>query len=741
MEIIDVLIEEFSLKREHAQNIVNLIDEGNTIPFIARYRKEMTGSCDDQVLRSFSDRLTYLRNLEKRKEEVSSAITEQGKMTEEITLALSKAKTLTEVEDIYRPYKQKKKTRASVAIEKGLQPLADLILAQDPAVDPEKEAEKYIDEEKGVLSAADALAGAKDIIAEIASDSAETRKKLRNIFTKNGTISSSYTKKKEEDEQKTYEMYADYAEPVLEAKSHRILAINRGENEGFLKVSLGIDPALGKRIVCAGFVKNASPSALLVKAACEDAYDRLIAPSVEREVRSDLTDSANEQAIKIFEKNLRPLLMQPPVKNKITLGWDPGYRTGCKICVVDGTGKVLDKTVVYPTIYMNEKKEGKESESLRKKYEDAKTIIRGLLDKYRVELIAVGNGTASKESEIFVAELLAEYPRPVDYMMVSEAGASVYSASKLGAEEFPDYDVSERSAVSIARRLQDPLAELIKIDPKSIGVGQYQHDMDQKRLDSVLQGVLEDCVNSVGVDLNTASAPLLKYVAGLNAGIAKNIVAYREENGKFTNRRQLMKVSKLGEKAFTQCAGFLRIDGGDCILDNTAVHPESYEKAEKLLALFGYTDEDVRARKISDLAEKVKTYGEKKAEEETGLDGATMHDIVEELKKPGRDIRDSLPKPVLRRDIMSMEDLKPGMELTGVVRNVVDFGAFVDIGVHQDGLVHISRITDRYIKHPSDVLTVGQTVKVTVLEVDLKKKRIALTMIKNDKANTKTANK
>ena len=741
MEIIDVLIEEFSLKREHAQNIVALIDEGNTIPFIARYRKEMTGSCDDQVLRSVSDRLTYLRNLEKRKEEVSSSITEQGKMSDEIAQALSAAKTLTEVEDIYRPYKQKKKTRASVAIEKGLQPLAELILAQDPALDPEKEAEKYIDEEKGVLSAADALAGAKDIIAEIASDNADIRKKLRNIFTRNGEISSSYTKKKDEDEQKTYEMYADYAEPVMEAKSHRILALNRGESEGFLKVSLGIDPAFGKRIVCASFVKNSSPSAALVKAACEDAYDRLIEPSVEREVRSELTDSANEQAIKIFEKNLRPLLMQPPVKNKITLGWDPGYRTGCKICVVDGTGKVLDKTVVYPTIYMNEKKEGKESESLRKKYEDAKTVIRALLDKYRVELIAVGNGTASKESEIFVAELLAEYPRPVDYMMVSEAGASVYSASKLGAEEFPDYDVSERSAVSIARRLQDPLAELIKIDPKSIGVGQYQHDMDQKRLDSVLQGVLEDCVNSVGVDLNTASAPLLRYVAGLNAGIAKNIVAYRETNGKFTNRRQLMKVPKLGEKAFTQCAGFLRIDGGDCILDNTAVHPESYEKAEKLLALFGYTDEDVRAHKIADLAEKVKAYGQKKAEAETDLDGATLHDIVEELKKPGRDIRDSLPKPVLRRDIMSMEDLKPGMELTGVVRNVVDFGAFVDIGVHQDGLVHISRITDRYIKHPSDVLTVGQTVKVTVLEVDLKKKRIALTMLKNDKANKKTASK
>ncbi|MBO7736816.1 MAG: RNA-binding transcriptional accessory protein, partial [Clostridia bacterium] len=646
MEIIQTLIEEFSLKSEHANNIVNLIDEGNTIPFIARYRKELTGSFDDQVLRSISDRLTYLRNLQKRKEEVTASITEQGKMTEEIAAALAAAKTLTEVEDIYRPYKQKKQTRASKAIERGLQPLADIILEQDPKTDPALEAQKYVDEEKGVKSVTEALNGAKDIIAEIASDNAEIRKKLRNIFSRNGIISSSYTKKQDEDEQKTYEMYAEYAEPVTEAKSHRILALNRGESEGFLKVNVNINADLAKRIVCVGFVKNDSPCGVLVKEACEDAYTRLIEPSVQREVRATLTDDANEQAIQIFEKNLRPLLMQPPVKNKVTLGWDPGYRTGCKICVVDGTGKVLAKTVVYPTLYLNGKNEDKDSVSLRRRYDEAKIIIRDLLNKYQVELIAVGNGTASKESEIFVADLLKEYPRPVDYMMVSEAGASVYSASKLGAEEFPEYDVSERSAVSIARRLQDPLAELIKIDPKSIGVGQYQHAMDQKRLDSVLQGVVEDCVNSVGVDLNTASAPLLKYVAGLNAGIAKNIVAYREAHGKFTNRKQILKVPKLGEKAFTQCAGFLRIDGGDCILDNTAVHPESYEKAEKLLALFGYSDEDVKARNITDLAEKVKAYGDKKASEDTGLDNATMKDIVEELKKPGRDIRDALPKPV-----------------------------------------------------------------------------------------------
>ena len=729
MDIIQTLTAEFSLKKEHTENIVKLIDEGNTIPFIARYRKELTGSCDDQVLRALFDRLTYLRNLEKRKEEVSSAITEQGKMTEEIAAALAQAATLTEVEDVYRPYKQKKKTRASVAIERGLQPLAELILSQPADLDITAEAEKYLSEERGVATVEQALQGAKDVIAETVSDNAELRKKLRNLYLKVGVLTSCYTKKKEEDEQKTYETYGDFEESVTEIKSYRVLAVNRGENEGFLRVSVSIDPALAKRVVCAAYVKS-GPAATLVKEACEDAYDRLVAPSLEREIRSILTDSANEQGIKVFEKNLRPLLMQPPVKNKVTLGWDPGYRTGCKICVVDGTGKVLHKTVVYPTLYLNGKNEEKDSPALLKKYEDAKTTIRRLLDEYQVELIAVGNGTASKESEIFVCDLLKDYPRPIDYAMVSEAGASVYSASKLGAEEFPDYDVSERSAVSIARRLQDPLAELIKIDPKSIGVGQYQHDMDQKRLDGVLQGVLEDCVNSVGVDLNTASAPLLKYVAGLNAGIAKNIVAYREEHGKFTNRKQILKVPKLGEKAFTQCAGFLRIDCGDNILDNTAVHPESYEGAEKLLALFGYQDEDVKANALSDLSAKIKTFGEGKVCEQTGLDLATMKDVVEELKKPGRDIRDALPKPVLRRDVMSMDDLKPGMKFTGVVRNVVDFGAFVDIGVHQDGLVHISRITDKFIRHPSDALTVGQTVEVTVLEVDPKKKRIALTMLK-----------
>ena len=735
MDILETLTKEFSMTREHAENVVKLMDEGCTIPFIARNRKEMTGSCDDQTLRSFAERLTYLRNLEKRKQEVFSSVSEQGKMTEALEVALKNAATLTEVEDLYRPFRPKKKTRASVAVEKGLLPLAETLLLQDPALDPIAEAEKYIDEEKGVETAAQALAGAKDVIAERASDDAEIRKKLRNVFARNGVIRSSYTKKKDEDVQKTYETYDGYEESVTQAKSYRILALNRGENEGFLKVSLSVNPLLGKRIVCIGFVKNDSPSALLVREACEDAYDRLIAPSVEREVRALLTDQANEQGIKIFEKNLRPLLMQPPVKNKVTLGWDPGYRSGCKICVVDGTGKVLDKTVVYPTIYLNEikEKEGKASPSVERQYENAKTVIRNLLDKHDVELIACGNGTASKESEIFIADLLKDYPRPVDYMIVSEAGASVYSASKLAVEEFPDYDVTERSAVSIARRLQDPLAELIKIDPKSIGVGQYQHDMDQKRLDGVLQGVLEDCVNRVGVDLNTASVPLLKYVSGLNAGIAKNIVAYREEHGKFTNRRQILKVPKLGEKAFQQCAGFLRIDGGDNILDNTAVHPESYERAEKLLALFGYTDDDVKNHRTADLSDKIRCRGEKNGAEETGLDEATMRDIVEELKKPGRDIRENLPRPTLRRDIRGIDDLKVGMKLTGVVRNVVDFGAFVDIGVHQDGLVHISRITDKFIRHPSDVLTVGQTVNVTVLEVDKQKKRIALTMLEKEK--------
>ncbi len=723
MNILQTITQEFNLTLTHASNIIALIDEGNTIPFIARYRKEMTGSCDDQVLRELFDRLTYLRNLEKRKEEVVNSVTEQGKMTEDIAIALEKAVTLTEVEDIYRPYKQKRKTRASVAIAKGLQPLADTIMAQDKTLDVQLEAIKYLSDE--INSTDDAIYGARDIIAEMISDDAATRKKLRNFFFKHGEIVSCYAKGKEaEDEAKTYEMYADYTEPVSEIKSHRILALNRGEKEEFLKVSIAVDEEFAKRITAASFLKDGGESTKIVKDAADDGYTRLIAPSVEREVRAQLFDDASEQAIKMFEVNLKPLLMQPPVKDKITMGWDPAFRTGCKICVVDGTGKVLDKTVVYPTPPQN-------------KTEEAKVLLKKLIEKYGVQVISCGNGTASKESEIFIVELIKEIKketgREVGYVIVNEAGASVYSASALGAEEFPDYDVTARSAVSIARRLQDPLAELIKIDPKSIGVGQYQHDMNEKRLDSALSGVLEDCVNSVGVDLNTASVSLLKYVAGLNSGVAKNIVLYREENGKFKSRKQLLKVPKLGEKAYTQCAGFLRIDDGENILDNTAVHPESYEKAEKLLSLFSYTKEDVKARRIADLRQKIKAYGEERAARETELDTATLADIVDELMKPGRDIRESLPAPMLRTDIMSIEDLKVGMEVTGTVRNVVDFGAFIDIGVHQDGLVHISEITDRYIKHPSEVLKVGQIVQARIKEVDVKKNRIGLTMKKNNK--------
>ena len=722
MDILQTITQEFNLNPTHVNNIVSLIDEGNTIPFIARYRKEMTGSCDDQILRELFDRLTYLRNLEKRKEEVAKSITEQGKMTEEIRLALENAVTLTEVEDIYRPYKQKRKTRASVAIAKGLQPLADAILAQDKTLNVCVEAEKYLSDE--VQSVDEAIAGARDIIAEIISDDAATRKKLRNFFFKHGEITSAYAKgKSEEDEAKTYGMYADYSEAVSEIKSHRVLALNRGEKEEFLKVAIVVDKDFAKRIAAASFLKDGGESSKIVKEAAEDSYERLIAPSVEREVRTQLFDEASEQAIKMFELNLKPLLMQPPVKDKITMGWDPAFRTGCKICVVDGTGKVLDKTVVFPTPPQN-------------RTEEAKLVLKKLIAKYGVEVISCGNGTASKESEIFIAELIKEIKqetgREVGYVIVNEAGASVYSASALGAEEFPDYDVTARSAVSIARRLQDPLAELIKIDPKSIGVGQYQHDMNEKRLDGALSGVLEDCVNSVGVDLNTASVSLLKFVAGLNASVAKNIVTYREENGKFKSRKQLLKVPKLGEKAYTQCAGFLRIDGGDNILDNTAVHPESYVKAEKLLSLFSYTKEDVKARKIADLRQKIKAYGEDKAAKETELDKATLFDIVTELMKPGRDIREGLPAPTLRKDIMGIEDLKVGMEITGTVRNVVDFGAFIDIGVHQDGLVHISEITDRYIRHPSEVLKVGQVVQVRVKEVDVKKNRIGLTMRKKN---------
>ena len=715
MDVLKTVTAEFNLKEEHAQNIVTLLDEGNTIPFIARYRKELTGHIDDQVLREFADRLTYLRNLEQRKEEVSRIIAEQGKLTDEITEALANAVTLTEVEDIYRPYKQKKKTRATVAMAKGLTPLAELIIAQEiKEGKPEDYAREYINEELGVKNEKEALAGASDIIAEWVSDNAELRKKLRNIYMRNGEISSKLLKT-EEEESKVYEMYDDYQEPVSEIKSHRVLALNRGEKEGYLRVKVAIDKDFGGRVCMASYVKPGSIFTPIVENAAQDGYERLIAPSIEREIRSTLTESANEQAIKMFEVNLRPLLMQPPMRDKVTLGWDPAFRTGCKLAVVDETGKVLDKTVIYPTQPQN-------------KVEEGKAVVRKLIAKYGIEVISIGNGTASKESEIIVADLVKEYNGKVTYMVVSEAGASVYSASKLGAEEFPDYDVSERSAVSIARRLQDPLAELIKIDPKSIGVGQYQHDMPENRLDSVLKGVMEDCVNKVGADLNTASVQLLSYIAGINSGIAKNIVAYREEHGKFKTRKELLKVSKLGEKAFTQCAGFLRVPGAKNILDNTGVHPESYDGTQKLLQLFGYSDADVRDGKLGDLNDKIKSFGVSKVCEFTGLGEMTLNDITAELLKPGRDVRDALPKPMLRTDVMDIADLVPGMKIKGTVRNVIDFGAFIDIGVHQDGLVHISEISDRFIRHPSEVLKVGDVVEATVISVDVRKKRIGLSL-------------
>ncbi len=717
MDILNQITQEFKLREDHVKNIVELLDEGNTIPFIARYRKEMTGHIDDQVLRELSDRLTYLCNIEKRKEEVSKSITEQGKMTDEIAASLTAAETLAEVEDIYRPYKQKRKTRATVAIAKGLEPLADIIYAQNVTEGTVEDlAKPFVNEELGVASVKEAIAGAEDIIAERISDEAELRKKLRKIYLKNGEIFSKI-QKTEEDGAKTYEMYADYSEPVSEIKSHRVLALNRGEEEGYLKVKVAIDEEFAVRVCEVGIVKEGSVTTPCVKAAVADAYKRLIQPSIEREIRNYLTENAQEQAIKMFDVNLRPLLMQPPVKDKVTMGFDPAYRTGCKIAVVDGTGKVLDTTVVYPT-------------PPQSKTAEAKAALEKLIDKYSVDVISIGNGTASKESEIFVADMLKDYGGKVGYVVVNEAGASVYSGSPLAAKEFPQYDLTLRSAISIARRLQDPLAELIKIDPKAIGVGQYQHDMPPARLDEVLDGVLEDCVNSVGVDLNTASPSLLSRVSGLNSGIANNIITYREENGKFTTRKQLLKVAKLGAKAYEQCAGFLRIRDGKNILDNTAVHPESYEATEKLLALFGYTDKDVEERKLSDLPGQIKKYGEAKAAEECGMGVPTMNDIVVELLKPGRDVRDSLPKQELRSDVMDINDLVVGMELTGTVRNVIDFGAFIDIGVHQDGLVHISEISDNYVKHPSDVLKVGQVVKVRVLSVDVKKNRIGLTMKK-----------
>lgn len=715
MDIKAKLSEEFNLKPAYAANIVDLIEEGNTIPFIARYRKEMHGGQSDELLRDFSDRLTYLKNLTARKDEVRAAIEGQGKWTDELAAALDKAVTLTEVEDVYRPYKQKKKTRASVAVERGLEPLADIIFAQEiKECDLAALASEYIDEEKGVASAEDAINGAKDIIAERVSDDAEIRKALREFIMEEGTVSSAFNDKQEDKEKlNVYEMYKEFSEKIKTLPSHRILALNRGEKDECLKVTVTCDNDRAVEKIKAKFMK---PSAFdkEMSEAIEDSYDRLIFPSIEREVRNELTDKANEQAIKMFEVNLKPLLMQPPLKGKVIIGLDPAYRTGCKIAVIDQSGNMLDHTVIFSTPPQN-------------KTEEAKRVMLGLIKKYNADVISIGNGTASKESEIFVADLIKDCPRKVQYMVVNEAGASVYSASKLGTEEFPNEDVTVRSAVSIARRLMDPLAELIKIDVKSIGVGQYQHDMPQKRLTEVLEGVVEDCVNSVGVDLNTASYSLLAYVSGLNTSIAKNIVAYRAKTP-FTDRRQLLEVGKLGPKAFQQCAGFLRIQGGDSVLDNTGVHPESYEAAEKLLKKYGYTDDDVKNGGLGDLKAKVKADGEEKVAEEIGVGALTLHDIVEEILKPGRDIRADLPAPVLRADLMDMKDLKEGMELTGTVRNVIDFGAFVDIGVHHDGLVHVSEISDRFIKHPSEALSVGQVVKVKVIGVDPVKQRINLSI-------------
>ncbi|MCI5927042.1 MAG: RNA-binding transcriptional accessory protein [Pseudoflavonifractor capillosus] len=715
--IVQILARELGRKEEHVQNVITLLDEGNTIPFIARYRKEMHGTMDDTTLRTLADRLTYLRNLDKRREEVKASIEGQGKLTEELSAAIDAAATLAEVEDLYRPYKPKRRTRATIAKEKGLEPLAQLLFAQGrdcPA--PEVAAADYVDPEKGVNSVEEALAGASDIIAEAISDDADLRKRLRELWRSKGSLVSKAADKEPEDT--VYRLYYDFTTPVSRAMGHQILAINRGEREEVLKVSVEMDREAALIVVRRAVLVPGAPSMAFVRAAAEDAYDRLIAPSIEREIRNLLTEQADEGAIKMFGLNLKPLLMQPPVKGFVTMGLDPGYRNGCKVAVVDGTGKVLDTAVVYPTF--NERKK-----------EEAIDVLSKLIRKHGVAHIAIGNGTASRETEQMTVEMIKRLGSGVSYMIVSEAGASVYSASKLAAEEFPEYDVNLRSAVSIARRLQDPLAELVKIDPKAIGVGQYQHDMPQARLDETLSGVVEDCVNSVGADLNTASAPLLTRVAGLNATTAKNIVKYREENGAFTSRKQLLKVAKLGPKAFEQCAGFLRVPESANVLDNTGVHPESYDAAGKLLELCGYGMADVKADNLSQLPQRVKDYGEEKAAQACGVGVPTLRDVVGELMKPGRDPRDELPKPILRTDVMEMKDLKPGMELTGTVRNVIDFGVFVDIGVHQDGLVHISQLgVGRRVKHPSEVCAVGDIVTVWVLEVDEKKKRISLTMKK-----------
>lgn len=710
MNINEQLTSEFGLRADYTENIINLIDEGNTIPFIARYRKEMHGSCDDQVLRNFADRLKYLRNLEDEKTKVEKVITEQGKWTDELAKALSEAMTLTEVEDIYRPYKPKRKTRASVAIAKGLEGLADILQAQSKQYVVLSEAEKYITEE--VKTVEEAIAGAKDIIAERISDSAELRKYLREIIASKSFIQCALL---ENENSATYETYANFKQEVKTLPSHRTLAINRGESEKCLKVDIVIDEKLTIPVIEKYFKKDNADTNTLMDETIADAYERLLFPSLERECRNNLTDVANEQAIKMFEVNLRPLLLESPLKNNIILGFDPGYHNGCKIAVIDKNGSVLDTTVVYPT-------------PPRSKTEEAMEKLKAMIEKNKVDIIAIGNGTASKESEIFVAELIKHVNHPVSYAVVSEAGASVYSASKLAAEEFPEYDVNLRSAVSIARRLQDPLAELIKIDVKSIGVGQYQHDMPQNRLTEVLTGVVEDCVNSVGVDLNTASPSLLSYVSGLNMSIAKNIVDFRTKSKGFKSREQLLSVPKLGPKAYEQCAGFLRVVGGENVLDNTAVHPESYEAAQKLLKLFDLTEQDVKNNNLVLLPKMVEQKGENEVAKACGVGVPTLSDITNELLKPGRDIRESMPKPVLRSDVIHLEDLKEGMVFSGVVRNVVDFGAFVDIGVHQDGLVHISQLSDGFVKHPSDVVKVGDVVDVKVMSIDVAKKRISLTM-------------
>lgn len=710
MNITEKLMEELSLQRFQVENVIALIDEGNTIPFIARYRKEKTGSMNDEVLRNFDDRLNYLRNLEKRKEEVVSSIISQEKMTDDIQKAIDNAVTLSEVEDIYRPYKQKKRTRATIAKEKGLEPLAKAIL--EGKIDPYEEGEKFVDDEKGVETSKDAVLGASDIIAEEVSDNAVYRKYIRQFTMDTALLVSTKTK----EESSVYDMYYEYQEPISKIPSHRVLAITRGEKEGFLKVSVAVNEESVLRYLLSKEIKEQNEKCSgIIEEAVKDSYKRLISPSIERDVRNELFDNASESAIKIFRLNLKNLLLSPPLKDKVIMGLDPAYRTGCKIAVIDETGKVLDTCVVFPTPPQNKK-------------EEAEKKLLAMIDKYKVDVISIGNGTASKESEMFVADMIKKASREVKYMVVSEAGASVYSASKMGTEEFPDFDVAQRSAVSIARRLMDPLAELVKIEPQAIGVGQYQHDMKQARLSEALGGVVEDCVNSVGVDLNTSSWALLAYISGMNMSIAKNVVAYREENGSFTDRKQLLKVPKLGPKAFTQCAGFLKVTESKNPLDRTTVHPESYEAAKKLLDLYDVDLSDIGTAKMKDIEKKVLVDGEESVAEKIEVGVPTLKDIIKELIKPGRDIRDDLPKPELKSDIMDIKDLKEGMILKGTVRNVIDFGAFVDIGVHQDGLVHISQISDKYIKHPTDVLGVGDIVTVKVISVDLNKSRISLTM-------------